>query len=87
MSSDNKLKLLTEWLPLKIDSETLKEDMQRNGGKVVLKGVLQKSDTLNQNGRIYPLSILEREIRNYQKLFVKVEPLENVIIQTLLSLN
>jgi hypothetical protein len=67
MSGDDKLKLLTEWLPLSIDAETLKEDMQRNGGKVILKGVLQKSDTLNQNGRIYPKAILEREIRNYQK--------------------
>jgi len=67
MSSDNKLKLLTEWLPLKIDAETIKEDMQRNGGRVILKGVLQKSDTLNQNGRIYPKSILEREVKNYQK--------------------
>jgi hypothetical protein len=41
--------------------------MRRNGGKILLKGVLQKADTLNQNGRIYPLSILDREVRNYQK--------------------
>ena len=67
MSSDNKLKLLTEWLPLSYDAKTIKEDMQRNGGKIVLKGILQKSDTLNQNGRIYPKAILEREVRNYQK--------------------
>ena len=32
-----------------------------------MKGVLQKADTLNQNGRIYPQAILEREVRNYQK--------------------
>lgn len=35
--------------------------------KVTLKGILQKADTLNQNGRIYPKHILEREVRNYQK--------------------
>lgn len=35
---------------------------------LVMKGVLQRSDTLNQNGRIYPSHVLEREIRNYQKL-------------------
>jgi len=29
--------------------------------------VLQKADTLNQNGRVYPQVILEREVRNYQK--------------------
>jgi hypothetical protein len=39
----------------------------KNGGKIVLKGILQKADTLNQNGRIYPKPILEREVRNYQK--------------------
>ena len=32
------------------------------------KGIIQRANTLNQNGRIYPQSILEREIINYQKL-------------------
>jgi len=63
----DKLKLLTEWMPLVYDTETIQENMKRDGGKIVLKGVLQKADTLNQNGRIYPLPILEREVRNYQK--------------------
>ncbi len=35
-----------------------------------MKGILQKADTLNQNGRVYPRVILEREVRNYQK-FIK----------------
>ena len=39
--------------------------------KVMMKGILQKADTLNQNGRIYPLNILEREIRNYQKFIAE----------------
>jgi hypothetical protein len=34
-------------------------------------GILQKSDTLNQNGRIYPKTVLEREVRNYQKFIVE----------------
>lgn len=38
--------------------------------KLLMKGILQKADTLNQNGRIYPRNILEREVRNYQK-FIK----------------
>ena len=38
--------------------------------KVLMKGILQKADTLNQNGRIYPAKLLEREVRNYQK-FIK----------------
>lgn len=39
--------------------------------KVMMSGILQKADTLNQNGRIYPTKLLEREIRNYQKFIVE----------------
>lgn len=39
--------------------------------RVMMKGILQKADTLNQNGRIYPLSILDREVRNYQKFILE----------------
>jgi hypothetical protein len=38
------------------------------GKPLILNGVLQKANTLNQNGRVYPRHILEREIRNYEKL-------------------
>lgn len=61
------MKLLTEWTPLNIDKEALKESKNRYG-KFMLKGIIQRANTLNQNGRIYPQSILEREIINYQKL-------------------
>jgi hypothetical protein len=65
MSKD--LKLLTEWLPLTYTPELIKESKSINDGKIFLKGVLQKCNTLNQNGRIYPKSILSREVTNYQK--------------------
>jgi len=39
--------------------------------KIILKGVIQKADTLNQNGRVYPKEIIEREIRNYQKFITE----------------
>ncbi|MAF25124.1 primosomal protein [bacterium] len=45
----------------------MKEAREANGGKIILNGVLQKADTLNQNGRVYPRVILDREVRNYQK--------------------
>lgn len=43
-------------------------DKQEEGKPLVLTGILQKANTLNQNGRVYPRNILEREIRNYEKL-------------------
>jgi len=66
----NDKKLLTEWLKFDYTPDMIKEARESNGGKILMKGILQKADTLNQNGRIYPLSILEREVRNYQK-FIK----------------
>lgn len=63
-------KLLTEWMSFEYSPDMIKESRERNGGKIVMKGILQKSDTLNQNGRVYPDVILSREVRNYQK-FIK----------------
>lgn len=63
----NNLKLLTEWTPLSYDKKLLSEQMAADG-KMMLKGIIQRANTLNQNGRVYPTSILQREIQNYQKL-------------------
>jgi len=60
-------KLITDWTPFEYTSEMIKESRDQHDGKVVMRGVLQKADTLNQNGRLYPRVILEREVRNYQK--------------------
>ena len=61
------LKVLREWTPISCSKEMLNESKEKFG-KVILKGIIQRANTLNQNGRIYPKSILEREIMNYQKL-------------------
>lgn len=63
--------LLTTWEPLDYTPETIKESKESHDGKIFVKGILQKADTLNQNGRIYPKHILEREVRNYQKFIVE----------------
>lgn len=67
MSSEKSMKLLTEWTAFAYTPEMIKESRDKNGGKVIMRGILQKSETLNQNGRVYPRAILEREVRNYQK--------------------
>tara|TARA_R100000008_G_C3558389_1_gene154554 strand:- start:346 stop:960 length:615 start_codon:yes stop_codon:yes gene_type:complete len=38
------------------------------GGGVILSGKLQEAEAKNGNGRVYPKHILEREMKNYQKL-------------------
>ena len=62
------MKLLTEWFPISCDKKTINESKDMHGGKIILRGPIQKANTLNQNGRIYPRHILERELMNYQKL-------------------
>ena len=39
----------------------------KNGG-MMLSGKLQEADVQNGNGRVYPQTILEREMQNYAKL-------------------
>lgn len=65
------LKLLNSYEVFDYTPDMIKESRDKNNGKVVMKGILQKSDTLNQNGRIYPQAVLEREIRNYQKFIAE----------------
>lgn len=64
----NGIKLLTEWCPVTVTKEMINESRLKNDGKIMLSGVIQRANTLNQNGRIYPHSILQREVMNYQKL-------------------
>lgn len=69
MSQDsNKCSLIRDIAIFDYDQKLINESKEKNNGKVIMKGVLQRSDVLNQNGRVYPREILEREVRNYQKL-------------------
>ena len=65
----NTPRLITEWTNFEYDPQVIKEQ-KAMGKPLMMKGILQKAETLNQNGRVYPKIILEREIRNYQK-FIK----------------
>jgi hypothetical protein len=40
-------------------------------GGLVVQGVLQRAGSKNQNGRIYPRHILERECRKYEQEYIK----------------
>jgi hypothetical protein len=65
------LRLLNSYDVFDYTPEMIKESRERNNGKIIMKGILQKADTLNQNGRIYPQDVLQREIRNYQKFIIE----------------
>ena len=56
--------LLTEYRPFQVDRKIIEESMGSNK-PLVVTGVIQRAEAKNQNGRIYPKEILEREIENY----------------------
>lgn len=50
------------------DFLTESEKAEVRNGVLYLTGIMQKSDTPNGNGRVYPDRVLRREVENYQKL-------------------
>lgn len=70
MSSDKKIYLLREFAEFDYTKEVDDSGHPKKSqyGNMMVKGILQRANTLNQNGRIYPKEILEREINNYMKL-------------------
>ena len=62
--------LIVDYLPFEVRPEQINESMKDNGGKLIVKGVLQRAEAKNQNGRIYPREILEREADKYTKEFI-----------------
>ena len=63
--------LIVDYLPFEIQADQINESMKENNGKLVVKGILQRADTKNQNGRVYPKEILMREAKKYSDNFVK----------------
>jgi hypothetical protein len=39
-----------------------------SSGRTLVKGVLQRAGAENQNGRVYPKAVLEREVKKYEQL-------------------
>ena len=58
--------LLTEYRTFKVDKRLVESSIKENKSLVV-KGVIQRAEAKNQNGRIYPREILEREINKYSQ--------------------
>ena len=56
--------LLTEYRTFKVDKRLVEASIKENKSLVV-KGVIQRAEAKNQNGRVYPREILVREIKKY----------------------
>ena len=63
--------LLVDYLPFEVKPEQIIESMKDNHGRLVVRGVLQRAESKNQNGRVYPREVLVREAKKYHKEFIK----------------
>jgi hypothetical protein len=63
--------VIVDYIPFNVTPTQINEAMKENNGKLVVKGVLQRAEAKNQNGRVYPREILVRESKKYDENFVK----------------
>ena len=63
--------LIVDYLPFEVRPEQITESMKKNDGKLIVRGVLQRAEAENQNGRVYPKNILVREAKKYSVTYIK----------------
>jgi len=59
------MKLITEC------SQDVEYIVEGKNKQQYIKGIFMQSDIKNQNGRVYPFSVLQNEVKNYNDKFVK----------------
>ena len=57
--------LLVDVRPFDVSTTKINESISENNGKLVVKGVLQRAESKNQNGRVYPREVLLKEVSKY----------------------
>jgi len=57
--------LLVDVRPFDISRKKINESIKENDGRLVVKGVLQRAESKNQNGRVYPREVLLKEVAKY----------------------
>ena len=63
--------ILVDYIPFEVTPQQINEAMSKNNGRLVVKGVLQRAEAKNQNGRVYPRETLMREAEQYSKVQIK----------------
>ena len=58
-------KLLVDVRPFEISRRKIDESIKENNGRLIVKGVLQRAESKNQNGRVYPREVLMKETTKY----------------------
>ena len=59
--------LIVDYIPFEVAPETINEAMSSNG-KLIVKGVLQRAEAKNQNGRVYPWNFFNVKQKSTQEI-------------------
>jgi hypothetical protein len=57
--------VLIEYLPFRPLPQSLHEVKMNPGKNLIVEGIVQRADAKNENGRVYPKTILHREVEKY----------------------
>ena len=63
--------LLVEYTTFEVTPQQINESLNKNGGRLIVSGVLQRAEAKNQNGRVYPKENLMREAEKYADEFIR----------------
>ena len=72
--------LLVDYIPFQVSPEMINESMANNNGKLIVKGVLQRAEAKNQNGRIYPKEILLGELDHPDSSVVNLQNVSHNVL-------
>ena len=64
----NKVKLISE--EFVSDVEYITEEKENGKKDYKIKGIFMQADIKNKNGRVYPMEILDKEVKRYNKEFI-----------------
>ena len=65
---NNNKEIIVDYIPFEITPQQINESINENNGRLVVKGVLQRAEAKNQNGRVYPKETLVREAKKYAQI-------------------
>ena len=63
--------IIVDYIPFEVTPQQINESINENNGRLVVKGVLQRAEAKNQNGRVYPKETLMREAKKYAEVQIK----------------
>lgn len=63
--------LIIDCIPFEFTRVSLNEALRDPSKPFLVKGVLQRAEAKNQNGRVYPFEVLQREAEKYTNEFIR----------------